>query len=216
MGFPHLHRRSMFKKGARRERKTSKQTDQWIDDSCTTVNSSSHSNGGRILSSVPLASSSLEEKSSESAPPAKPSSLEVISSHVPRDTEQDVLDLLQRRRISQGSRGSSSSRESVSSRVSFIDEELGLTPRHVVTQIHYRPQTTDDEKREQYYSRRDFDIFEQEELYEKIENEIQEIKKLEEQQKVNGQTGPVVVGDEMNIEYLRRQVERRCRVQQDR
>lgn len=68
-----------------------------------------------------------------------------------------------------------SSTSSTSSRVSFVDEERGLTPRHVVTEVHYRPRTTRREKSELYYRRKDFAVFEKEDLYEQIEAKIREM-----------------------------------------
>ncbi len=57
--------------------------------------------------------------------------------------------------------------------VSFIDEELGLTPRHVVTEVHHRPRTADEDRDELYYTARDFYIFKKKKiLYESIEDQI--------------------------------------------
>ena len=88
--------------------------------------------------------------------------------HIP--VHKDIKDLVKRRT----SRSSDFSSSTDRSRVSFLDEELGLTTRFVVTEIRYRPRTTDEEKKELFYARHDFDMFEQEELYERIENVIQE------------------------------------------
>ena len=103
-----------------------------------------------------------------------------------------------------------SPRTSRSSRgqVSFLDEELGLTPRHLITSVAYRPKTSALEKETLYYNNRDFDIFEQEELYERIENEIQVI---ESQKKTKGGDAKfiVTVKDDMKLRNLIRRVERR-------
>ena len=140
-----------------------------------------------------------------------------------RNRHPDVLELIQKRlslpdddddaddddsidmpRLSKSSTtGSSKPRQ-----VSFLDEELGLTPRHLITSINYRPKTSDIEKDSLYYTNRDFDIFEQEELYERIENEIQEI---ESQKKLKGGDAKfiVTVKDDMKLRNLIRKVERR-------
>lgn len=98
-------------------------------------------------------------------------------------------------------------RPSEKRRVSFRDEELGLTPRHVVTQTHYRPRTADEEKSELYYNSHDFDIFEHEDLYDQIDEEIREIERRKEEQRASGALGPVVV-DETKLKNLIRRVER--------
>ena len=182
MGFPRLRPRSMFKRRANTELKKSKLSCQGIDDSVRTYDDSSRSDDDCILSSDPAASS-LDE-----------------CPCIPRGAHQDVLNLIQRRLSHNSKYSSTRSSTTTSCRVSFLDEELGLTPRHVVTQIHYRPRTTDDEKHDLYYNGHDFGIFEQEELYDKIENEIQEIER--QQQKASGQRGLVVVMNEMKIKNL--------------
>jgi hypothetical protein len=85
--------------------------------------------------------------------------------------------------------------------VSFLDEELGLTPRHVITETHYRPRTTEEERHELYYNSNDFNIFEQEDIYEKIEAEIQQI---EEQKRLADEGGELIVtaADGMNLKNL--------------
>jgi len=95
-------------------------------------------------------------------------------------------------------------------KVSFRDQKLGLTPRHVVTDIHHRPRTTEDEKQKLFYNLEDIAIFEQEELYEKIEQEIQEVERQKQAQKENGHEGPVIVKvtEEMKFRNLVRKVER--------
>ena len=83
---------------------------------------------------------------------------------------------------------SSSSSSSITNRVhnhrqrkiSFLDEELGNSC--LVTQIHYRRYTKQDEKQHLYYNKKDYEIFEQLVLYEQegfydlIEDEIIYIK----------------------------------------
>ena len=44
-------------------------------------------------------------------------------------------------------------------RVSFRDEELGLSPRHLVTKIYHRPHTTKEEKSLLWYSPQDLKKF---------------------------------------------------------
>merc|ERR1711862_461758 len=98
-----------------------------------------------------------------------------------RDAGGDAFDVAVRR-LSDESLGSCGSRtssaSSAASRVSFVDEEFGLEPRHVVTQTHYRPRTTDGEKRELFYSSRDFEAFERQELCYKIRKERYERRKF--------------------------------------
>lgn len=93
-------------------------------------------------------------------------------SHLARDTGGDAVDLAARRLSDENIGGSCSRRRScassAASRVSFVDEEFGLEPSQVVTHIHYRPRTTNNEKRRLFYSDRDFDLFERQELREKI------------------------------------------------
>lgn len=127
--------------------------------------------------------------------------------HVPQHANQDVLDLIQKRLSHHEDSDNSHTRAGARHSVSFIDEELGLTPRHIVTQIHYRPRTTDEEKDKLYYNRQAFDTFEQEDLYEKIENEIQEIEK---QKKLirKGEKLVVKVEDEMKLKHLMLRLER--------
>lgn len=83
---------------------------------------------------------------------------------------------------------SSSSSSSITNRAhnhrqrtnSFLDEELGNSC--LVTQIHYRRYTKQDEKQHLYYNKKDYEIFEQLVLYEQegfydlIEDEIIYIK----------------------------------------
>ena len=86
-----------------------------------------------------------------------------------------VRELIQRRTSSDyvSTKRSSTSRP----HVTFLDEELGLTPRHVVTDVHYRPRTKIEERRTLYYCSKDFILFEKEHMYEKIEAEIQAIER---------------------------------------
>lgn len=86
-----------------------------------------------------------------------------------------VRELIQRRTSSEyvSTKRSSISRPGVT----FLDEELGLTPRHVVTDVHYRPRTKIEERRTLYYCSKDFIFFEKEHMYEKIEAEIQAIER---------------------------------------
>ena len=66
-------------------------------------------------------------------------------------------------------------------RISFLDEELGNSC--LVTQIHYRRYTEQDEKQRLYYNKKDYEIFEQLVLYEQegfydlIDDEIIHIKR---------------------------------------
>mmetsp|Transcript_23784 Transcript_23784/g.50922 ORF Transcript_23784/g.50922 Transcript_23784/m.50922 type:complete len:148 (-) Transcript_23784:160-603(-) len=94
---------------------------------------------------------------------------------------QDVLDLFQRRLLSSSSSNASSS--SSASRVSFVDEELGLPSRRVVTQTYYRPRTTEEEKRELYYNQNDIRSFQ------RIEREIRANRRLAAWQEAFGQIG---------------------------
>ena len=119
--------------------------------------------------------------------------------HVCQGTK-DILDLSERSGFSHRQ-----IHETRPNAVSFRDEELGLTPRHVVTEIHYRPRTSEEEKDELYYNSQDFRIFEQEDMFEKIEKEIQDIESM----KKNSQYGLVVtkVVDEKRIKELMRKAE---------
>mmetsp|Transcript_7565 Transcript_7565/g.11474 ORF Transcript_7565/g.11474 Transcript_7565/m.11474 type:complete len:243 (+) Transcript_7565:143-871(+) len=76
--------------------------------------------------------------------------------------------------------------------VTFLDEVLGLTPRHIVTQTYYRPRTSIEERKTMYYGSKDFLLFERELLYEKVEAEIKAI----ERQKKKEQDGDVSIEDE--------------------
>ena len=76
--------------------------------------------------------------------------------------------------------------------VTFLDEVLGLTPRHIVTQTYYRPRTSIEERKTMYYSSKDILLFERELLYEKVEAEIKAI----ERQKKKEQDGDVSIEDE--------------------
>lgn len=76
--------------------------------------------------------------------------------------------------------------------VSFLDEELGLTPRHIVTEVHYRPRTSTKEKKTMHYCTKDFVLFERDHMYEKIEAEIKAI----ERQKRREQNEDLSIEDE--------------------
>ena len=96
-------------------------------------------------------------------------------------------------------------------RVTFLDEELGLTPRHIVTETHYRPRTSIEEKKTLYYCSKDFILFERDHLYEKVEAEIKAI----ERQKKKEQDGDVTSEDEdseekeaMDLEQVQRLVQK--------
>ncbi len=80
--------------------------------------------------------------------------------------------------------------------VIFLDEALGLTPRHIVTETHYRPYTSIEEKKTLHYCSKDFILFEREYLYEKVEAEIKAI----ERQKKKEQDGDVSLEDEDSVE----------------
>jgi hypothetical protein len=80
--------------------------------------------------------------------------------------------------------------------VIFLDEALGLTPRHIVTETHYRPYTSIEEKKSLHYCSKDFILFEREYLYEKVEAEIKAI----ERQKKKEQDGDVSSEDEDSVE----------------
>mmetsp|Transcript_450 Transcript_450/g.642 ORF Transcript_450/g.642 Transcript_450/m.642 type:complete len:197 (+) Transcript_450:87-677(+) len=182
-----LRPRFMFKseRVATALEKESKRPDEEMDETLRTVSSHSDDNGDTSPSGpVPPSSSSLNK-----------------SVHIRRSTNQNVLDLIERRLLNNESR--SSTFKSSNSRVSFIDEELGLTPRHVVTHISYRPRTTREEIRKLFYSSHDFYIFKQEELYEMIENEIREIERLTREH--NLVDGRIL---ELDINKLIRRVER--------
>ena len=92
--------------------------------------------------------------------------------HAPRRRDAEAVEYRFRRRLSH--RGEIRRRLFRGShrQVSFIDEELGLTPRHVVTEIHHRPRTADEDRDELYYTARDFYIFEEQKLYESIADQI--------------------------------------------
>mmetsp|Transcript_26461 Transcript_26461/g.41777 ORF Transcript_26461/g.41777 Transcript_26461/m.41777 type:complete len:266 (+) Transcript_26461:48-845(+) len=195
MVFLRLRPRSMFN-SKRVATKESKRADEEMDKTLRLA--SSHSDNGDTSSH-----SDNDETSSSSPAPPPSSSLDKCV-HTRRSTNQHVLDLIERRLANNESR--SCTFKSSNSRVSFIDEELGLTPRHVVTHVYYRPRTTRDEKRKLFYSIRDFDIFKQEELYETIENEIREIERLtREHDLVDGRI------DELNINKLIHRVDRYTR-----
>lgn len=102
-------------------------------------------------------------------------SVERSSSDGSFKVSDSVRELIQRRTSSDYV---STKRSSISRRgVTFLDEELGLTPRHVVTDVHYRPRTKIEERRTLYYCSKDFILFEKEHMYEKIESEIQAIER---------------------------------------
>lgn len=93
-----------------------------------------------------------------------------------------VRELIQRRTSSDYT----STRSSIMSRdrrVTFLDEELGLTPRHLVTETYFRPLTSKTEKKMMYYCSRDFILFEREHMYEKIEAEIKAIEQQKRREK---------------------------------
>ena len=92
------------------------------------------------------------------------------STHGPFKIPRSIRDLVKRRTSSMVSRSCSAS-----GRVSFLDEELGLTPRYVVTDTYLRPRTSNEEKKSMFYSARDFTLFEREHMYEKVEAEIKAI-----------------------------------------
>ncbi len=102
-------------------------------------------------------------------------SVERSSSDGSFKVSDSVRELIQRRTSSDyvSTKRSSISRPGVT----FLDEELGLTPRHVVTDVHYRPRTKMEERRTLYYCSKDFILFEKEHMYEKIESEIQAIER---------------------------------------
>lgn len=101
-----------------------------------------------------------------------------------RDPKDDALDIAVRRAsdesVSDISDSRTSSDSSVASRVSFAGEEFGLEPRNVVTKIHYRPRTSDDEKHQLFYSSQDLISFRKEVIYEKIKDKMREIKSFPE------------------------------------
>lgn len=90
----------------------------------------------------------------------------------PRRRDAETVEDLLRRRLSHHEQYRRRLFRGSQHQVSFIDEELGLTPRHVVTEIHQRPRTADDDRDELYYTARDFYIFEKQKLYESIEDQI--------------------------------------------
>ncbi len=74
--------------------------------------------------------------------------------------------------------------EGCTRRVRFIDEARGLTPRYIVTNVCYRPKTLPEEIPRLYYTSRDFNQFEKEDLIWRLEMEI--VKIQESQGKVSG------------------------------
>lgn len=90
-----------------------------------------------------------------------------VCDRVPCD---EVRELIQRRTSSDYTSTVSRDRG-----VTFLDEELGLTPRYLVTETYYRPRTSEKEKKTMYYSSKDFILFETEHMYETIEAEIKAI-----------------------------------------
>lgn len=208
--------RSMFKRRATAPLKTSKKSswsDQDIDDSGRTCHSmdsyhhqdlrsysSSSSNSNDSLSCCKVSSPHINDDDT---------SLDECLYAISSSRNQDVLDLIERR-LDTTSLHSTRRRSSTSTslrQVSFLDEELGLTPRHLITSTHYRPLTTLEEKDTLYYNNRDFDRFDQEELYEKIEREIEEIERLKKESEGGSGTKVVVtVTDEMKLRNLIRRV----------
>jgi len=65
--------------------------------------------------------------------------------------------------------------------ITFLDEERGLTPRHLVTQCTYLPSLTDEERGALFYNVVDFERFEKESLYEEMEEEIRALELAKEQ-----------------------------------
>jgi len=173
----------MFKRRASAGKKSkSTSIDNKIDDSGRTYDASvgerlSLNDSFHILDQSMSISSCSDDSCIPSSPSEDgPTSLDECI-HVRREVNQDVLHLI-KRHLSQDScdySTRSSRRSSTDRQVSFLDQELGLTPRYVVTEIRYRPSTTDKQKHKLYYNSHDFGIFKQEELYEQIESEIQEI-----------------------------------------
>lgn len=101
--------------------------------------------------------------------------------HLDREADEDALDIAARRASDESVGGASdnsrsSSDSSIESHVSFAGEEYGLEPRHVVTEIRYLPRTTDDEKRELFYTSQEMIGFRKEVLYERIKDKMHEIK----------------------------------------
>jgi len=94
--------------------------------------------------------------------------------------------------------------------VTFLDEALGLTPRHVVTETHYRPRTSEEENESMYYCSKDFVQFEREHLYEKVEAEIKAIERQHQRKK----DGDVSIEDEdagkeaLSLEQVQRLVQK--------
>ena len=71
-----------------------------------------------------------------------------------------------------------------SQRVRFIDEVFGMaTPRHVVTDTHYRPVTKEEDKTLLYYSSEDYAQFAIEDWREKLSNDIKRMEELQEDTK---------------------------------
>ena len=86
--------------------------------------------------------------------------------------------------------------------ISFLDEERGLTPRHLVTQCNYRPSLTDAERGALFYNGQDFERFEKESLYEEVEEEIRALQLAKERR------GSKI--DDEKIRSLIRRVESHC------
>ncbi len=108
------------------------------------------------------------------------------------DTSFKICDSV-REMIQQRTSGYFKRRSSIIGRgVTFLDEALGLTPRHVVTETHYRPRTSEEEIESMYYGSKDFLQFEREHLYEKVEEEIKAI----ERQNLRKKNGDVSVEDD--------------------
>jgi len=183
MGFPRITRpKSMFK---RRHNKGGKRLEQ-IDDS------------GRTCTSEDDSIDSLCDHHDQDSAASASASVDELDEciHIPQGTRcQDealaaiiIQEQLSHRqdsikRLSTCSTDCSSSISTGKKSVTFVDEHFGLTPRHVVTSIHYRPLTLPSEKSTLYYSDRDFEIFEQEDLMEKITKEIQRIETTKRLQK---------------------------------
>ena len=92
--------------------------------------------------------------------------------HTPRRRDAEVVEDLLRRRLCHRVQFQRRLFRGSHRQVSFIDEELGLTPRHVVTEIHHRPRTADEDRHELYYTARDFYMFKKQKLYESIADQI--------------------------------------------
>ena len=87
--------------------------------------------------------------------------------------------------------------------IAFLDEERGLTPRHLVTQCNYRPSLTDEERDALFYSVVDFERFEKESLYEEVEEEIRALELARER-------GGLEIDDE-RIRSLIRRMKSHCK-----